>query len=484
MVKGIGSPLREGVIRLYDVNRELVPDYETELLFAPRMEDWLGENHVARFIREFVSMQDLAALGFSREVKQTGRRPIALSVLLSAWLYAYFTKQRSTRLLERACCCDIGAIWLTGNLQPDHSTLWLFFDSYGEQFKALLKESALLACRMGLVDLRFVAIDGSKIRACVNGKGALSAEDLEIAVAALDEEIEVFAKEVEAAGDEACTKLPEALTERKALRDAMEKDLKELRELGASRISPVDPDARQMKTKGGKLFCYNGQVAVDSLSGIVLACEMSQEANDSSFLNQMIGQVEENLGMTPEVTLVDSGYFSADELKAAEDANRGVEISMRGRAPKEDDTYHSWHFEQDKERNVLTCPKDVELRHRSRCKSSHAAHELVDRYHCDVHASCPVALLCSKDLKGRVVEVGLNRDAAIRKWESQKKRPEEHKELMKLRGATVERIFGNIKRNMGLRQLDHRGLGSVTAVWNMCMCVTNLKTIAKAMGYR
>lgn len=464
------------------MNRQLEPDYETELLLAPRMEDWIGPRHAARFIREFVSLLDLGALGFSREVKATGRPPIALYVLLSAWLYGYFTKQRSTRVLERACCSDMGAIWLTGNLQPDHSTLGDFFRLYRKQFKSLLRESALLACRMGLVDLGFVAVDGSKIRASANGRGALVAKDLEIAIGALDAHIEEYMKDVEAAGDQGCDKLPEALAETLALRKAMVQDLKELKELGASSLSPVDPDARVMKTTDGQRFAYNGQAAVDSLNGIILACDVSQAANDSSLLNSMIGQVEDNVGAVPNVTLVDSGYFAADELKAAKDALRNVEISMRGRAPRPDDTYHSWNFEQDKERNVLTCPRGVELRFRSRSKS-HSGNDLVDRYHCDSHASCPVAKLCSKDPKGRVVEVGLNRDVALRQWDKQKKKSAEHKERMKRRGATVERIFGHAKRNIGLRQLEHRGLEIVQAVWATCLCVTNLKTIARAQGY-
>jgi transposase len=312
--------------------RELDADYEAELLFPARMEDWIGPRHIARFVREFVGMLDLASLGFAtRTPKSTGRPGLTARLILSAWIYGYLTRQRSTRNLERACKSDIGAIWLTGNHQPDHSTLHTYFQEHKTAFKKLLKESALLACRMGLVDMNFVAVDGTKLKASTAFRESVVAKDMEIALAFLDSEIDRYVADIDAAGDTGCAKLPEALGEVKKLREAIARDLTELMEIGASILSPVDPDARMMQTRDGTRPAYNAQAAVDSKFGIVLACSVTTEANDSGQLNPVIDLVEENVGLTPDLTGIDTGYFAADQIQIAENKGRNIDVAMRGR---------------------------------------------------------------------------------------------------------------------------------------------------------
>ena len=111
-------------------------DFDEVLLLPHVVEEWVGPDHLARFVREFVVQLDLSALGFKSHDKKTGRRGYENALLLRAWLYGFLTRQRSTRKLERASSNDMGAIWLTGNEQPDHSTL-----SGGVQSLARLNDS-------------------------------------------------------------------------------------------------------------------------------------------------------------------------------------------------------------------------------------------------------------------------------------------------------------------------------------------------------
>lgn len=465
--------------RLLDMVRELDADFDTELLLPPRVEDWVGPRHLARFVREFVGSLDLGALGFRIRLHQTTGRPgLTSRLLVSAWVYGYLTKQRSTRNMERACQCDMGAIWLTGNHQPDHSTLGNFFKAHRAGFKKLLKESARLACRMGLVDMNFVAVDGTKLKACANGKDPVMAKDLEIALAALDAEIERYISDVESAGDSPCAQLPASLADVNKLRETIARDLAELRELGASQIIPVDPDARMMQTRDGLRPAYNAQAAVDSKSGIVLAGSVSLDANDSGLLDEVVNEVEANVGLRADLTAADSGYFAGDQIQLAEDKGRSIAVSMRSREPARDEPLHSWLFVHDPERDLLVCPIGGELSFRSHALA-HGGKDPVRRYRCDDHKECPFAAQCSKrkDKKSRMVEVGVHREATLRQWEKQKN--EEHRKNMKKRGAVVERIFGHVKRNLGLRHLDHRGLAAVEAVWSTLLCATNLTTIYK-----
>ncbi len=459
------------------MGRSLEPDYETSLLLPPCLEDWVGPRHPARFVREFVGALDLGSLGFKVEVAKTGRPGYAPGVLLSAWLYGYLSKRKSTRDLERLCRSDMGAIWLTGNLQPDHNTLWTFFKLNRERFKAVLAQTTLLACRMGLVDLNFVAIDGTKSRASASDADAVRAKDLAWALDALTQEAERYLSEVESAGPGESFSLPEEYADREKLRKSIAEDLEILKAMGTSVHSPVDPDARPMKTSEGTKLAYNVQAAVDSASGIVLACEAVQDASDSSRLNFMLDAVEAAVGLRPDLTCVDSGYFAADEIALAEEKARNVVVGTRGRSPGED-PFHAWHFERETEENVLRCLFGGTLTYRGRGKT-HGGADVVDRYRCADHLFCPFASLCSASPKGRVVEVGPHRERAIALWRRQRENWEQTSKAMKKRGATVERVFGHVKRNLGLGRLEHRGLPGVNAVWALALCATNLVTLYK-----
>ena len=89
--------------------------YDQLLLLAPSVEEWIGPEHPARFIREVVEKMDLKAMKFDTLVRDEGGVAYAPRLLLSAWLYGYFRKVRSTRALEWACREEMGFIWLTGN---------------------------------------------------------------------------------------------------------------------------------------------------------------------------------------------------------------------------------------------------------------------------------------------------------------------------------------------------------------------------------
>jgi len=457
--------------------REHVPDYEAERLIAYRLEDFLGESHVARFIREFVWTLNLEGLGFVAPTARFGRKPFGRAAMLGAWLYGYMVGFRSTRSLERACGNDMGAIWLTGNLQPDHTTLWEFWKAHRVRIKSLMKESALTACRLGLVDLELVAVDGTKLRASASDKRAWSVEELTKWAKALDEQIEAYAKEVTEAGDLGSARLPEELQDRECLRKAIHTAIEEMNVLGVSRLSPTDGDARTMKTPAGMKLSYNVQAAVDSKSGIVVGFEVSQNASDGELLNHMITQVEQTVGLSPSTTVADTGYFSSEQIGVARQNKHAIVVGVRGKEPRKDEPLHSWLFEKKPGEDVLVCPVGGELTYFGSARS-HESLVHLSRYRCTQGWACPLAQQCTRSSKGRIVEATPHRDSMLRQWQQQQT-PECREILEKRRGAIVERLFGYIKRTLGLRYLEHRGLEAVVAVCGMAMSVANLRTIFK-----
>jgi hypothetical protein len=80
----------------------------------------------------------------------------------------------------------------------------------------------------------------------------------------------------------------------------------------------TDPDSRVMTTKDGWVQGYNGQAIVNQHQ-IVLACDVSQDANDVGLYQPMTERLAQTLtgaGVTGEVelTLADAGYCSEANL--------------------------------------------------------------------------------------------------------------------------------------------------------------------------
>ena len=71
------------------MTREIRADYSQTFLLPPSLEDWVGADHPARFIRDFVESLDFEALGFRTPLGDTGRPPYSNELLLSAWLFGY-----------------------------------------------------------------------------------------------------------------------------------------------------------------------------------------------------------------------------------------------------------------------------------------------------------------------------------------------------------------------------------------------------------
>ena len=141
-------------------------------LFPPSMNDWLPEQHLARFVVDIVEQLDLRAMECA--YRGTGSAPFHPALLLSILVYGYATGVFSSRKLEQATHDSIAFRYVSADQHPDHDTLNTFRRRFLKEIEALLVQVLLIARTMGVLKLGNIALDGSKIKANASRHSALS----------------------------------------------------------------------------------------------------------------------------------------------------------------------------------------------------------------------------------------------------------------------------------------------------------------------
>jgi len=81
----------------------------------------------------------------------------------------------------------------------------------------------------------------------------------------------------------------------------------------------TDPESRIMHKDGTFLQAYNAQLAVDeSPHQIIVAAALSNQGTDAGYFVPMLRRVVENCSAVPSAVTGDSGYFSAENVRYAE----------------------------------------------------------------------------------------------------------------------------------------------------------------------
>jgi transposase len=459
---------------------EIHADYGQQFLLPPSLEDWVPPDHPVRFIRDFVAQLDLVGLGFRVRQSPDGRPSYSSELLLSAWLYGYMEKIRSSRKLEHAGRTHLPLIWLLGMNYPDHNSLWRFWSAHRLAIRGVFRQSVLVAQKLGLVGMVVHALDGTKVAVQASPKGALHRSSLETLLASVDQAIAALEAEVEAEGPTkaASMALPEQLQEAIRRRAAIGQALAELDEQGQNHALPAEPDARMMKQSGGGIgWAYNAQAVVDDAHGIIVAQDVTNEPVDYRQLTPMLEQVRQTTGGVAKATVADAGYRSTkQEIQAKRDGHTVV-LPEHGRQADRGDPYHKSRFTYDATTDSYTCPQGQPL-HYTRTLPPHGSRSPARVYQCRSCDDCPVRAECTRDHRGRTIRRDEHEEYR-QEQRAQRAQPQIQK-LLRRRKAIIEPLFGHIKHNQDFRRWSARGLLNARAQWSMLCVTVNLKTLWKA----
>ena len=86
---------------------------DTPYILPPCVQDYLPEDHLARFVVDIVDQLDLRSLVTSYQRK--GKRPYHPAMLMSLLFYGYATDIFSSRKLEKATYDSMAFMFITAN---------------------------------------------------------------------------------------------------------------------------------------------------------------------------------------------------------------------------------------------------------------------------------------------------------------------------------------------------------------------------------
>lgn len=435
-------------------------DRKQKYLMPLSMEDWLPEDHLSWFVVDAVERMDLSPFRAHYRTDGRGGSAYPPSVMLSLLLYAYCNGERSSRRIEKLCAEDVGYRIVAANKGIDYSTICRFRVRHEPEIKQIFVDVLRLCVEAKLVRLGTIALDGTKIKA----NAALSANRT---LDALKKEVDQILAEAAAkdkeedkkfGADEKDEPLPAELRtrvdrlsrlkecqerlaqENAALRAEQERKhaQREAEEADSGKKKPgrkpaapedvekkdakanaTDPDSRIMKTQKGYVQGYNAQAAVTQ-DQIILACPLTQEANDMKQMEPVLSAVAGNLatvGVEEKVgtALMDAGYTSEANLEIAEQRDWDV---------------------------LGATQKDWKIRKQ---------------------ASFPTT--STESIPGEL--------SRVEKMEL-RMRTAEGAATYKLRGQTVEPTFGQIKTALGHDRFSRRGFSACESEWGLICSAHNL----------
>ncbi len=436
-------------------------DRDQLYLLPPALQDWLPEGDLAWFLLDAVAQMDLSAIEETYRRDGWGQAAYDPTMMVALLLYAYCLGERSSRQIERLCERDIAFRVIAANHRPDHTTVARFRKLHETALAALFTDVLRLCAEAGVVKVGVVALDGTKMQA----DAALAANRTADAITEAVQLMLVEAQEVDDAEDRVYgtarrgDELPAALQNRQSrqarlqacqARLKQEADAAQAKQQAkletrqteeaatgqnkrgrkpktaqaiaaeidaTTKANVTDPDSRIMKTQRGYVQGYNAQ-AVVTAEQVIVAAELTQQANDLHQLHPMLAQARENLqaidhAQTIGIALADAGYCS--EANLTEEASEGPELLVA--------TNKDW--KQRKAQREQPAP-------RGRIPKCLTARERMDR-----------ALLTKRGRR-----------------------------LYKTRGQTVEPVFGQIKVGRGCDRFMRRGEQACASEWKL-LCTTH-----------
>ena len=423
------------------------------------LRNYLEQSEMAWVIQlgELIARSDLS--GFLSAYQATGRKAIHPRILLGLILYGMLNGQWSLRALEKLARRDVGAWWLCGGLQPDHSTIGKFICLHAElltdAYFVSLTRMIVKALKLSRGD---AAGDGTVIEACGSRWKQLKAD-------AVRQEAERARQQADQRpGDEQAARKADALD--RTAQVAAERQAKaEWRGKGKKgiEICVTEPDAVvQPKKDNTYRASYKPSMLVNGQRLIV--GQSLHPSSETAVVKPMLGQHQEIFDSLPSRMFLDAAYHTFDVLGSAvaldldllcpagkeEAKGRRQKGSRKGKFPKSDFTY-------DAQTDTYVCPAGKPLI----CQSHEEDRQgrKYRRYRGTQCLGCALRQQCTTSARGRSLNRYEGED--LKEAMAEVLRHPKARALYRKRVGMAEPVFSVLIHRQGLRRFHRRGTNQV-----------------------
>ena len=415
-------------------------------------------------------LQELDWSTFEQRYAPTGRAPYAPMAMMGLILYGVMQGISSLRELERLARMDLGCMWVSGGITPDHANIGRFIviheESLSGDFFEGLTRSVLKRCPSRSTRL---AGDGTVVESAGSYyrllKQQAAGEQASKARQAADANPDDPALERAARQAE---KADEVLQQRIEARQAQGKNTDSVC------VSATDPEAmmQPLKRGRGRAPSYKSSVLANEQRIIVaMGLDPSHEVR---VIGPMLDLSKRVLGEDPQSLMLDAGYFCNAIIKEALERDLDLlcpEGKQAGKAPESNHFYLKSQFQYLTDEDAYLCPNEQKLIPIGRCRGKTEESSYV-RYGTKACGDCPLKAHCTRSEKGRVIKRYASDDAkdALREV---MQHPGAQKVFSK-RQAMVEPVFSVLGLKQGLKRFRRRGLAGVTREFALHVLAYNL----------
>ncbi len=443
---------------------------------------YLGEQRLDRYLEQ----QGLGWVLWLREVLQSldyeqlcarysgrGRRPYHPRTLVSLIVYGVLLGQSSLRAIEALARRDVGAWWLCGGQQPDHSTIGDFIRCNAEVLSAQFSTGTVgkLVQRFEL-KAGLVAGDGTVIEAAVSRWGVLRVEALreqqEQAQEAAEQSVqeEGLAARAEKLG-EAC-KVAEQRSEKRTAKG------KAADTVG---VSPRDPEA-VVQPRKDKVYrpSYKPSVLVHE-SGLIVG-QAVHPSSETAVVPSLLDQHVQAFGCDPITALFDAGYCSNELLRLLCERNidvlcpSGKVVDGHWRKQESGARFGKSSFRYDESTDTYWCLAGEPLR------AEYAARERGLRYvryraAAAACARCPLRSQCTASERARTLKryAGEEYREAVQRVLEQPAARARYRKRMPL----AERPTAEVRERLKFTRFRRLGTAGARVEFSLCVIALNLK---------
>ena len=471
----------------------------------------LPEDDLVFFLIDLIPQLDLWTFHDHYARQMRGQPPYDVTMMVILLVYAYAVGVCSSRKIATACERNLAFRAIVGEGVPDFRTISDFRLIHKAAFADLFVEVLRVAGQMGMVKLGNLSTDGTKMGANASRHKAMSHGYMDKELERLRSQINELLKQAEqidaeqdaALGSRRGDELPDELKRRtdrlakiqqakarleaeakaKADEEQSRRDDQEAQRQAAGRkrrgrvpapVDPTpeekaqtnftDPQSKIMKQSNkGFDYSYNAQAVVDAEFQIIVAAEVTQEANDkkqavpmakAAISNLQAAQIErpqrEDGTPKPIPNTLDNGYFTEAAVAGLEELGLDPHIAT-GR-------------QKHNEAPVPVLAGTPDPVGTTAPAGTSAAPT-------DTPSATPTSAQTPAP-SGTAAET-----MTVKEKMQQKLRSSAGKALYAARKHIIEPVFGQIKAARGIRRFLLRGLAKVAAEWKLICLTHNLLKI-------